>query len=72
MTLADHIALFGCLLYFTPGVMAYMEGARSEKDMIQWIMGKPLEFLMALRLMPPSGLGFIMLSLAIGNSGWQG
>jgi len=63
------LSTFGLILVYTPAAMAFLAGARSEEDLIQWLMSKPLEFIEALRAMQLSGQGVLLMSLAISYVG---
>jgi hypothetical protein len=60
-----QLAFFGVLLVLTPIVQMIRAGVRSDSDMIQWIMSKPLGFHTMVRASILSGIGFIFLGVVL-------
>lgn len=59
------IMFFGILLVYTPIAMAYMAGARSEEDVIQYFMQFPMEKLVIIASLPNHGRGLMFLGLCL-------
>lgn len=54
-----HLIGIGLVLILTPGIMAVMDGALDDGDMIHWLASKPLQFILAFRAMVIAGVWLI-------------
>jgi hypothetical protein len=43
--LGFSVFVLGLLCEFTPAVLAFMSGVRSQEDMVLWLTSKPLDFI---------------------------
>lgn len=56
--------LIGVLMVITPIVQLMKDGVRSDSDMIQWIINKPLGYHQFIRFTIIAGVSLIFLGLA--------
>jgi hypothetical protein len=56
--------ILGLLIFLTPVISMLMAGVKTQDDMIQWLMEKPLEYALSIRMFMGGGLGLMGLSAA--------
>lgn len=52
-------------MMLTVPIMAIMEGIEDEKDLVSWLMSKPLEFIINTQIMIKGGFGLIIVGVAL-------
>ena len=59
------ISGFGFLLIMTPSIMALLDGVQEEDDIVRWLMGQPIEKIIALKALIDSGAGLLIVGALI-------
>jgi hypothetical protein len=63
--MSGFFIFFGILCLLSPGFLMSKDEIKTDEDLIQWLMNRPLEDIGKIQFLISSGMGFILMGICM-------